>query len=105
MNSALDVHPKVVGGSLSGSAGILVIWLLGLAHVTVDPVVAGALVAIASGLGAWLAPVLNAERNRVVQTYSTSSSGLAAAANPTFYVTQSAPKPRRKPASKPKPKA
>jgi len=66
MNNALDVHPKVVGGGLGSAAAVLVVWLLGLAHVTVDPVVAGALVAVLASIGGWLAPVLNAERAKLM---------------------------------------
>lgn len=74
MNNALDVHPKVVGGGIGSGAAVLVIWLLGLAHVVVDPVVAGALVASLSAVGAWLSPILNAERQKILASYSTATS-------------------------------
>jgi hypothetical protein len=58
MNGSLNLHPKVVGGTGSGALGILIVWLLGLAHITVDPVVAGALVTALAFVGGWLAPIL-----------------------------------------------
>ena len=57
MGGALVLHPKVVGGSLSGACGVLCVWLLGLAHVGVDPIVASALTVVLGGFGAWLAPL------------------------------------------------
>lgn len=66
MNGALNVHPKVVGTSVSGSLGVLVVWLLGLAHVTVDPVVAAAMVGVLASLGGWLAPIVEAEREKLL---------------------------------------
>jgi len=41
---------------------VLVVWLLGLAHVSVDPVVAGAIVGAVGSFGAWLAPLLQREK-------------------------------------------
>ncbi len=61
MGSPLAIHPKVAAASISGSLAILVIWLLGLAHVTVDPVVAGALSTALAAFGGWLAPILKSE--------------------------------------------
>lgn len=61
MNGPLDLHPKTAATGLGGSAGLVVIWVLGLAHVTVDPVVAGAIVVTLAGFGAWLAPLLKRE--------------------------------------------
>ncbi len=61
MGSPLALHPKVAAAGLSGSVAILVIWLLGLAHVQVDPVVGGALAAALSAFGGWLAPILKTE--------------------------------------------
>jgi len=67
-------HPKVAravfaGGSV-GSLSIVLIWLLGLAHVQVDPVVAGVLAAyltgLASWLGGWLAPIISAEQAKII---------------------------------------
>ncbi len=65
MNGSLDIHPKTAAAGISGSLGILIVWILGLANVTVDPVVAGALVAVLSGFGAWLAPLIQAEANKL----------------------------------------
>ncbi len=69
MGSATNIHPKVVGavlgGAPAGGLSVLVIWLLGLAHVQVDPVVAGILAAYlslgAAWFGGWLAPILKTE--------------------------------------------
>jgi hypothetical protein len=66
MNGALNLHPKVVGGTGGGTLGILVVWLLGLAHVTVDPVVAGALVTVLAFVGGYLAPVFHALQGELV---------------------------------------
>lgn len=66
MNGSLDVHPKVTGGALASALGVLTVWLLGKAHVTVDPVAGAALVTVIGSFGAWLAPVLNAERDKIV---------------------------------------
>lgn len=56
MNGALNIHPKVAGGTLSGALALLIIWVLMLCHVAVPDVAAGALVVALSGLGGWLAP-------------------------------------------------
>ena len=64
MNGALDVHPKVVAATGGGTIGVLIIWVLGLAHVTVDPVVAGALTAAVAGFLAWLAPIIKSELDK-----------------------------------------
>jgi len=56
MNTPSHFTPKTAGAGLSGSLGILLVWLLSLAHVTVDPRCAAALVAVLSGFAAWLAP-------------------------------------------------
>ena len=61
MGSAWNLHPKTVGAGTGGTIGILVVWCLGLAHVTVDPVVAGALTSAVAGLLSWLAPILQKE--------------------------------------------
>jgi hypothetical protein len=61
VNGALDIHPKVVAATGGGTLGILILWLLGLAHVTVDPIVAGALTAAVASFLGWLAPVVKAE--------------------------------------------
>ncbi len=62
MNGPLDLHPKTSAAGLGGSSAILIVWILGLAHVTVDPVVAGALVGALGTFGAWLAPILSREQ-------------------------------------------
>jgi hypothetical protein len=61
MGSALTLHPKTAAAGVSGGAGVIVVWLLGLAHVAVDPVVAGAIVGVLSSFGAWLAPLIQRE--------------------------------------------
>jgi len=61
MGGALSLHPKVVGGTGASALGILTVWLLGIAHVTVDPVVAAALVTVYGTVGSWLAPILKRE--------------------------------------------
>ena len=68
MNGILDLHPKTSSAGISGTAGILVVWLLGLANVTVDPVVAGALVAALSAFGSWLAPIIARETGGAAKT-------------------------------------
>ena len=67
MNGALTLHPKVAAGGIGGSAGIVVVWLLGLAHITVDPVVAAALAAVVAGFAAWLAPLMKGETHAANQ--------------------------------------
>ncbi len=71
MNGPLDIHPKTAAAGVSGTTGILVVWLLGLANVTVDPVVAGALVAALSAFGAWLAPLIQREVGGATTTTTT----------------------------------
>lgn len=66
MNGALNLHPKVVGGTGGGTIGVLVVWLLGLAHVTVDPIVAGALVTVLAFVGGWLAPVFHSLQGHLI---------------------------------------
>ncbi len=66
MNGATNLHPKVVGGGAGTGLGALIVWLLGLAHVAVDPVVAVAIAGVLSTIGAWLAPVVDAERQKLL---------------------------------------
>ena len=61
MNGSLSLHPKTTAAGVSGTLAILIVWLLGLANVSVDPVVAGALVSALSACGAWLAPLIETE--------------------------------------------
>lgn len=61
MNGPLDIHPKVAGMTLTGALGILAVWILGLAHVQVDPVAASALAVVVGAFGGWLAPILKRE--------------------------------------------
>ena len=61
MNGSLNLHPKTAAAGVSGSLGVIVVWLLGLAHVAVDPVVAAALASSLAAFGAWLAPILSRE--------------------------------------------
>ena len=68
MNHPLALHPKTASAGMSGALGVLVVWLLGLAHVTVDPIVAGALVGVLAGVGSWLAPLVNAEKTKLVSS-------------------------------------
>ena len=56
VKGALDIHPKVAGGTLAGALAILIVWILGLEGVAVPDVAAAALVTALSGLGGWLAP-------------------------------------------------
>lgn len=58
MNGPLNFHPKAAGAGIGGSLGIIVVWMLGLAHVQVDPVVGGAIATTLGTFAAWLAPVL-----------------------------------------------
>lgn len=62
MTSAIDLHPKTAAAGLASSVGLIVVWVLGLANVTVDPVVAGAIVAVLGSFGAWLAPLMLKEK-------------------------------------------
>lgn len=68
MNGALNIHPKVAGATISGSLGILVVWLLGQAHVTVGTTVAAAIVAVLAAVGGWLAPIADAEKAKLDAT-------------------------------------
>jgi hypothetical protein len=65
MNGALNIHPKVVGATVGGTLGVLVVWLLGLAHVTVDPIVASALATSIAAAAGWLAPIVKAEAAKI----------------------------------------
>ncbi len=56
MNGPLDIHPKVAGSSLAGAIAVLIVWVLGLVHVAVPDVAAGALVVALTTFGGWLAP-------------------------------------------------
>jgi hypothetical protein len=56
MNGPLDIHPKVAAASITGALATVLVWALGLAHVQVDPVVAGSLAASLAAFGGWLAP-------------------------------------------------
>lgn len=62
MNGALNIHPKVAGMTLTGALSVLAVWILGLAHVQVDPVAAGALTVVIGAFGGWLAPILKREQ-------------------------------------------
>lgn len=57
VNGSLDIHPKVAGATLSAALGIVVVWLLTLAHVEVTPEAAAAIPAVLAGFGGWLAPL------------------------------------------------
>lgn len=58
MNGALNLHPKVAGGSLAGALGILIDWIFTLTHVHATPPVSGAIVLLLCFLGGWLAPMV-----------------------------------------------
>lgn len=58
MNGALNIHPKVVGSTLAGAIAVLIIWILGLEHITVPETAAGALVVLIGGIGGYLSPIL-----------------------------------------------
>jgi len=56
MNGALDIHPKVAGGTIAGAIAVLIVWILNLAGIPVPDVADAALVVILTALGGWLAP-------------------------------------------------
>jgi hypothetical protein len=56
MKGALDIHPKVAGGTLSGSLAVLIVWILSLRGIAVPDVAIGALVVFFTAVGGWLAP-------------------------------------------------
>lgn len=56
MKGALDIHPKVAGGTIAAAGAVLIVWILSLAGISVPVVADGALVTVLSGLGGWLAP-------------------------------------------------
>lgn len=61
MGSPLTLHPKTAAAGVTGGLALVIIWLLGLAHVQVDPVVAGALATGLATFAAWLAPIIQKE--------------------------------------------
>lgn len=61
MNNPLQLHPKTAAAGLSGSAGLVLLWILSLFHVAVSPEVAGALVVVLAAAGSWLAPLVKGE--------------------------------------------
>ena len=65
MNGVLDIHPKVIGATGGGTLAVLVVWLLGVFHVQVDPIVAGALTTVIAAFCGWLAPIVKAEVSKV----------------------------------------
>lgn len=52
--NALNVHPKVVGGTLAGTLAAIVVYALTLAGIHVPDVAAAALTTGFAGLGGWL---------------------------------------------------
>lgn len=58
MNGKLNLHPKVVGGTLAGSTVILIVWILSVCGITVPTVASAALTVVIGNIGAYLAPML-----------------------------------------------
>ena len=57
MKGALDVHPKVVGGTVASAIAMLVVWLVGVVFGISVPVgVQWALVVVFTAFGGWLTP-------------------------------------------------
>lgn len=56
MTNALQLHPKVTGGSLSGAVALIVIALLKHWNVHLDEVTASAITVVVGSVGAWLTP-------------------------------------------------
>jgi len=59
MNGALNIHPKVAGGTLSGALALIVLWALSY-WVVAPPEVAAAFTLLLGGIGGWLAPTQTA---------------------------------------------
>lgn len=56
MNGALEIHPKVAGGTLAGSLTLIVVWILGLFGVAVPLEIGMAFTLLFTFAGGWLAP-------------------------------------------------
>lgn len=56
MNGALEIHPKVAGGSLAGALALIIVWGLSLAHVAVPTEVGMAFTLVLAFAGGWAAP-------------------------------------------------
>lgn len=57
VGNALQLHPKVAGGTLSGAVTICVLALLQHWNITVGDVTAGAITVIVTAVGGWLSPI------------------------------------------------
>lgn len=66
MNGTLSIHPKVLGATSGGTLSILVVLVLALFHVTLPDVAVAGITTTLAFAGGWLAPILNAERDRIV---------------------------------------
>jgi hypothetical protein len=55
MSGALAIHPKVAGGSLSGSVALIALWAASY-WVIVPPEVAAAFAVVLGFVGGWLSP-------------------------------------------------
>lgn len=62
MNSALELHPKVAGGGISGALALIILWVLALWHITVPPEVAAAGTLILGSVGAYFSPLAKKEQ-------------------------------------------
>lgn len=102
MNSALELHPKVAGGSLSGAVGLIVLWVLSLWHVSVTPEESGALVLVLGSVGAYFAPLLKKEQAswNVAPAVALSGSYPYVATSGTLSVTSVPPLPKVAPVAK-----
>jgi hypothetical protein len=56
VNGALNLHPKVAGGTLAGSLTLIVVWVLSLVHVIVPLEIGMAFTLLFTFVGGWLAP-------------------------------------------------
>lgn len=81
MTNSLTLHPKLVGGSLSGVVTLIVLQILAHFHVSITMEDSAAATLIISSVGAWLAPVAKEEQKKLLNP---NASGTVASNYPTI---------------------
>ena len=52
----MNVHPKVVAGTIAGAVTIILVWAASLASIQIPPEVASAITTLLSAIAAWAQP-------------------------------------------------
>lgn len=69
----MGITPKTSAAALTGALTVVLIWVVGLFHVTVPPEIASAITTILSSLAAYLAPRSDPTPDQVTQILNTAA--------------------------------